>query len=222
MSEEKIRKILAEYPEILFGFAPGIGESARGFRSVLVFAVPYGRQLSLETYTEEAFEEGIQLAKKPMERLLKGLKQALDEDHISYWLPPAAQSSETELLAPVPFKAAAVQAGLGWIGKNDVLITKEYGPRVRLYAVLIDESFPYGDPVTKSLCPSSCRLCADACPVHALHGVCWTPDIQRSDLIDYPLCNQTRSNALLERGEKSPCGLCIAACPVGKLKNTFA
>ncbi len=220
MISEKIQQAFAEYPKALYGFAPNAGETAQNYRSVLALATPYGRQLSLETYTEEAFEEGIQLAKKTVELLLKMLKQALDEEHIPYWFPPAAQSNETELLAPVSFKAAAVQAGLGWIGKNDVLITKEYGPRVRLYAILIDEVFQYGAPVIKSLCPVSCRLCVDACPVHALRGVRWTPDIQRSDLIDYPLCNQTRSRALAQRGEKSTCGLCMAACPVGKKEKS--
>lgn len=202
MISEKIQKVFAEHPEVLYGFAPNADETAQVYRSILTFAVPYGKQLSLKTYTEEVFEEGIQLAKKTVELLLKRLKQALDEERVPYRFPPAAQSNETELLAPVSFKATAVQAGLGWIGKNDVLITKEYGPRVRLYAILIDEVFQYGAPVIKSLCPVSCRLCADACPVHALRGVRWTPDIQRSDLIDYPLCNQTRSLVLLERHSK--------------------
>ena len=215
MAANQILQIFAEYPQVLYGFAPNIGKNAKEFRSVFAFAVPYGKQLTLETYTEDGFKEGIQIAQNMVIELLKKLEQILEELHIHYWIPPAVQSNETELLAPVSFKAAAVQAGLGWMGKNDVLITKEYGPRVCLYAVLIDELFEYGIPSLRSLCPVSCNLCADACPVHAVQGVHWSRNCERSDLINYQLCNQTRSRVLAQQGEKSTCGLCMAACPVG-------
>ena len=215
MADYQIRKLFSEYPQVLYEFAPCIDDYARAFRSVLIFAVPYTTQLTLETYIEESFEEGIQGAQKTIEILLKRLGKILSDAEIRYRIPTAAQSSEDELIAPVSFKAAAVRAGLGWIGKNDVLITKRYGPRVRLYAVLIDKDFEYKTPYLKSLCPDSCRLCADACPVHAIHGVSWSPERKRAELIDYKLCNRMRSQTLRLCENKSTCGLCMAACPIG-------
>ncbi len=119
------------------------------------------------------------------------------------------------MIAPLSFKFAAVNAGLGWIGKNDVVITKKYGPRVRLSAILIDSQFTYGQRIIKSNCPNSCRKCVEICPYNALHDVKWDIDILRNDIIDYQLCNQKRSLYIEKHGRKNACGLCMATCPIG-------
>lgn len=68
------------------------------------------------------------------------------------------------------FKNAAVAAGLGSIGKNTLLITPEYGQRVRLVAIITDAPLINNKP--NSDLPGSecvdCTLCIDACPVSAL------------------------------------------------------
>lgn len=167
------------------------------------------------TYTEEKFEKGIQEAREQIEKILAKLETVLMKNQVKYRVPPVAQKNEEELLAPFSFKYAAVNAGLGWIGKNDVLITERYGPRVRLSALLLDGVFSCGEKVTKSKCPNSCRKCVDICPYHALSGKGWDADILRSDIINYHLCNQKRSLSLERLGRKNACGLCMAVCPVG-------
>ena len=119
------------------------------------------------------------------------------------------------MIAPFSFKFAAVNAGLGWIGKNDVVITKKYGPRVRLSAILIDEQFVYGEKILKSNCPENCKKCIDVCPYKALYDVQWNINSLRSDIINYRLCNEKRSLYIKAHGRKSACGLCMAACPFG-------
>lgn len=65
MVENKIRNVFLEYPEIIYGFTDiAYSAYASTYRSALVFAVPYGEQLTIETYSEEKFEKGIQDAKK--------------------------------------------------------------------------------------------------------------------------------------------------------------
>lgn len=216
MLEKTIRDLFLTYPQVLYGFTnTSYSAYADAYRSALVFAVPYGEQLTLETYTEEAFEKGIQDARKIVDEIIVQLEKLLVKQEIKYYIPPVAQNNETDLEAPFSFKFAAVNAGLGWIGKNDVVITKKYGPRVRLSAILIDAPFAYGEKITKSLCPETCSKCVDACPHKALHDTRWNIDSVRSDLIDYRLCNEKRSLSIKTLGRKHACGLCMAACPFG-------
>lgn len=219
MSEQAIRTIFKTYPEVLFGFARiNYSPFSSDYRSALVFAVPYGRQLSIKTYREPDFEQGILEAKEVIEKILPQITAALTAGSIKYYVPPAAQRTKAELeelRAPFSFKFAAVHAGLGWIGKNDVLITEQYGPRVRLSAILIDEVFAYGEMIQECRCPASCRKCIDICPCHALRNISWNINSMRSEIIDYALCNQYRSRYLQRYGRKNACGLCMAACPFG-------
>jgi epoxyqueuosine reductase QueG len=64
---------------------------------------------------------------------------------------------------------AAVQAGLGTLGKNSLLITRLYGNMVTIGAVLTSLRL-VSDPLSEELCIASCRRCLDACPQHALGG----------------------------------------------------
>lgn len=217
MPEEAIRALFGAHPAVLYGFTEiSYSPYADRFSSALVMAVPYGEQLTLDTYTEPRFDQGIQDAKTELEAIVAQLETILREKGVRYWVPPVAQENETELLAPFSFKYAAVNAGLGWIGKNDVVITRRYGPRVRLSAVLIDARFSYGQRIEKSQCPDDCDLCVRACPCKALKNRQWTIDTPREDIIDYHRCNRMRSAAIPKLGRKNACGLCLAACPIGR------
>lgn len=218
MISKKIQQIFTKVPEIKYGYTEiSYSSFSEEYQSALVFAVPYEQQLRLEDYTEEAFDNSILNAKYKLEQILKDIEFALIEEGISYYIPPVAQQDEEELKALFSFKYAAVNAGLGWIGKNDVLITEEYGPRVRLSAVLIDYPFEYENKITESQC-GSCTKCVDICPHKALTGANWDISTLRSDLIDYHLCNQKRSAYIESHGRKNACGLCMIVCPYGMKK----
>lgn len=213
---EKIHNLFAGYPNVLYGFSDtGFSEYRDQYASALVFAVPYGRRLSLKTYDEKLFTEDITEAREGVEEILTGIKQLLEESGISYFVPQAGQRDEFALMAPFSYKYAAVKAGLGWIGRNDALITEEYGPRLRLSAVLIGAALPTQEGVTQSKCPEFCMECVSHCPHKALKGSQWMPDSKREDLIDIHRCNQKRSVTLPKWGRKNSCGFCIAACPFG-------
>ncbi|NHJ85855.1 MAG: epoxyqueuosine reductase [Asgard group archaeon] len=66
--------------------------------------------------------------------------------------------------ANFPHKTAAILSGIGWIGKSNLLITQEYGPRVRLATVLTNAPLLSDSPQKKSKC-SSCSECVKICPV---------------------------------------------------------
>jgi len=135
--ENGINALLAEYPDVLYGFCDiSYSPYSQQYRSAIVMAVPYGKQLSSETFTEQDFEDGIQSAKARLESILQRLETVLQACGTAYHIPPVAQSNETELLAPFSFKYAATRAGIGWIGKNDVVITHRYVIGLGLFCFL--------------------------------------------------------------------------------------
>ena len=67
----------------------------------------------------------------------------------------------------VSAKHSGVLAGLGYIGKNTLLITPEYGNMVWLSSVLLNVELE-PDKIIEGKCPETCNLCIDNCPVNAL------------------------------------------------------
>ncbi|MGB3906777.1 MAG: 4Fe-4S double cluster binding domain-containing protein [Anaerolineae bacterium] len=113
-------------------------------------------------------------------------------------------------------KTAATRAGLGWIGKSALLVTPEYGPRVRLATVLTDMPLDVGTPIAGGQC-GDCRICLKACPAVAIKGTQWQVGLLREELVDAFVCWQTATTLLLERVgvESAVCGVCVSVCPVG-------
>ena len=121
-------------------------------------------------------------------------------------------------------------AGLGWQGKNLLLITRQYGPAVRLVTILTNAPLEVDSPV-KNLC-GKCTLCQAACPAGAIKGVGTKDHYRDRDealffdkcvdqlknhsimLETYPLRDSKRKPAPMY--DKLICGLCIKACPFGK------
>lgn len=68
--------------------------------------------------------------------------------------------------APIMERAWAQKAGLGWIGKNSLLLTKGKGSFFFLSIILMDVELIYDAPV-KDYC-GSCTKCIDACPTQAI------------------------------------------------------
>ena len=68
--------------------------------------------------------------------------------------------------APVLDKAWAAKSGLGWIGKNANLITKQVGSFYFIAELIIDLKLDY-DHATTDHC-GSCTACIDACPTDAI------------------------------------------------------
>ena len=61
-------------------------------------------------------------------------------------------------------KDAAVYGGLGCVGKNNLLITPEYGPRVRLRGLALDVRLPASGPTPFDPCSGCDEACRKACP----------------------------------------------------------
>ncbi len=69
--------------------------------------------------------------------------------------------------APVLERSWAQRSGIGWVGKNGNLITKESGSFFFIATLITDLELEYDDPFAKDYC-GSCTKCIDACPTEAI------------------------------------------------------
>lgn len=70
--------------------------------------------------------------------------------------------------APLAEKSLAVRAGLGWIGRNSLLVTPEYGSMLLLGELVIDEAVDEYDSPLDAVGCGECRRCVEACPNGAI------------------------------------------------------
>lgn len=100
---------------------------------------------------------------------------------------------------PLPHKTIAVMAGMGWIGKHNLLVTTEFGSAICMCTVLTDAPLKtvLNTPVN-SLC-GSCSICTNICPTKAIKGKTWDISTSRDELVDVYKC--------------TTCMECLAYCP---------
>jgi epoxyqueuosine reductase len=82
-------------------------------------------------------------------------------------LTPAAAVRGVVDTAPLLEREFAELAGLGWVGKNTLLLHRRLGSWLLLAALLTSETLAYDEPVTAGHC-GTCRACIDACPTGAI------------------------------------------------------
>ncbi len=111
-----------------------------------------------------------------------------------------------------PHKTAAVKAGLGWVGKNGLFISLQYGPRVRLGTILTNMEIPCNNAVVAERC-GDCNICVKGCPAMALSGKLWSEGCSRSDIIDAKACSDYMNSNFKHIGRGSVCGICVKVCP---------
>jgi NAD-dependent dihydropyrimidine dehydrogenase PreA subunit len=111
-------------------------------------------------------------------------------------------------------KVAATCSGLGWIGRNGLLINEKYGPGLSFTTVLTDAPLVHDEPQDSSRC-GECMLCVEHCPAQAISGATWSRSEPLVSLIDHDRCRAQKS--VTRRAEHKPnCGLCINICPYGR------
>jgi len=89
---------------------------------------------------------------------------------------------------PLPHKKIAMLAGVGWIGKNNLLVTEEYGSALCMCSVLTNSPLPtQNKPIIMPKC-GECTICKDSCPAKVIHGSKWEVGINRDLIVDVYNC----------------------------------
>ena len=126
-----------------------------------------------------------------------------------------ASLNDTALSIPL-----AIQAGLGQYGRHGLLITPEFGPRVRIAKIFTDLPLNSDEPIDFGVTETCnvCRRCSDGCPVKAIPA--HAPDYKVNEIshlkgvkkwtIDAKKCFQFWAN------QGTDCSICIRVCPYNK------
>jgi epoxyqueuosine reductase QueG len=123
-------------------------------------------------------------------------------------IPASRMLSWTPMRAHLSHREIAYKAGLGWRGRNNLLVNPTYGSQYRLVTVLTDlELEP--DGVCNDDC-GNCRACVQACPAGAI--------AENVDDFNLDACYaQVHEFALQKDMGHHICGLCLKVC--GGKKN---
>lgn len=126
-----------------------------------------------------------------------------------------ATMNDTALAIPY-----AIKAGLGEYGRHGLLITEEFGPRVRIGKIFTDLPLAHDRPRSfgvRDFC-EECRRCSDACPVNAIPSGPPTEEVyNRSNIVgvrkwsvDAEPCFRFWAN------QNSDCSICVRVCPYNR------
>jgi epoxyqueuosine reductase len=100
---------------------------------------------------------------------------------------------------PLPHKTIAGLAGLGWIGKHNLLVTEKYGSAISMCSVLTNAPLDSKRQEPSIPLCGNCNICRDICKTNAIKGKTWYCGIEREKIIDVFQC--------------TTCLQCIVQCP---------
>ena len=186
----------AECGELLTGIAICVPEDDK-----LLDALPR----TDDQYRDSHYDDKIALAL----RIAEVIRRRLSEDGFQ-----AHALSHPPRIAPTGlYKLVARLAGLGWIGKNHLLITPERGPRVALATVLTDAPLtPTAEQPLADRC-DDCTKCIDICPIQAFKNEHLN---ERDPLASFDTGKCSIVRAIINPTYWGACGLCMMVCPFGE------
>jgi epoxyqueuosine reductase len=131
-------------------------------------------------------------------------------------LTPDAEVRGVVDTAPLLEREFAELAGLGWVGKNTLLLNRRLGSWLLLAALLTSETLAYDEPVTVGHC-GTCRACIDACPTGAIVAP-YRLDARRC--ISYLTIELREPIPAAQRKDIGPrifgCDICQDVCPFNR------
>ena len=143
--------------------------------SVLVFAkrvpagalyaencIPYTRVNAIVTQKVDNLAFALSLALEDL-----GIDNVMvpSDDPYEFW-----DFREQHGRAILSLRHAGYFAGLGRLGKNNLLINEKYGNMIQIGAILLAQDFTPDPLASYEVCPENCELCLQKCPVNALDG----------------------------------------------------
>lgn len=132
---------------------------------------------------------------KKLAAISKALKEFLNKEYPDMSVYPKLYHVEK---GGIYLKEAAYWAGLGCIGRNNLLITPEFGPKIRLRAILISEKLPQTGPISFDPCSDCEGYCLKGCPQDAFKETIYTKEETGLEYLPARAGNYFRKNCVVE------------------------
>jgi len=111
----------------------------------------------------------------------------------------------------LPLKLAAIRAGLGWQGKNSLLVTKKYGTFLALGGIVTNANLEHNTKEESNRC-RNCDKCQKACPLVALDQP-YVLNIKKCMSYLLQIENLTKKMQIVMENRIGDCEICQEACP---------
>lgn len=163
--------------------------------------------------TEEYYHMYYTLNSKLNEIVMEGETFLKNAGYEAYAQTTERVTTNEQWISKIPHKTVATRAGLGWIGKNCLLVTPEFGSAIRLSSLLTNAPLECSEAITHSKC-GNCDLCVKNCPAQALHGTLWEAGMERKEIVDVDKCYKKQVEIMKAKTgiEQDLCGKCFAVC----------
>jgi epoxyqueuosine reductase QueG len=136
-----------------------------------------------------------------------------DKGYRAIPIPAAYPRINKELMGVFSHRHAAVLAGLGELGLSNLLITPQFGARVRLVSIISEVPLEPDQPYKKSLCRERQKECGKACVI-----CCPVGAISLDGKINKDHCLRYQEQIMPWSAVELRCGMCLGVCPIGKRK----
>ncbi|MBS2099300.1 epoxyqueuosine reductase [Carboxylicivirga linearis] len=187
-----------------------------GYKTAILFAIPLSVGYVRKVYAnpdyvrdmirhKEVDQDEFNLIEKKTDRLADEVADYLISNGYKAYsqsernIEATHRYNQTEHRTPLPHKILALKAGMGWIGKHNLLVNTVYGSALSMCSVLTNaklETRNHKPSVSKC---GDCMVCVKACAPGALNAVSWNDQLDRDDIVNIRKC--------------TTCIQCMMACP---------
>ena len=137
------------------------------------------------------------------------------EGFLSFPIAASQSLPESDYASLFSHKHAARKAGLGFIGKSGLFISREYGSKIRLATILTNAPIKPESEEIESGC-GNCMVCVNKCPAGAISGKNYAVGMERDEIFSAEKCSHYMKT-FKDVGRGAVCGICIKNCPYNKL-----
>ena len=188
----------------------------KGYSTAILFGVALSKEYLKKVAANPDYVEKMKINKTLQndEFHLTELKTDKIADHIEKFILSkgykAYSQSENNILqtgyyneenreTPLPHKTIAGLAGLGWIGKHNLLVTKKYGSAISMCSVLTNAPLDSKRQEPSVPLCGHCNICREICKSNAIKGQIWECEMAREKIVDVFAC--------------TTCFQCVVQCP---------